>query len=88
MKVSVAAKPLSASVAAASNTMCSFGHPLPAETVFTAELALFINNVCDSLNMNCVGNYKKSVILFSKESVSHYSQHIQFWYEALMEIEQ
>lgn len=54
MKVSIAAKIFSNTVAATIETLCSCSTVLPAEAIYTAEFVSDMNNLFDSLNSNTI----------------------------------
>lgn len=82
MKVSVAAKTLSYTVAAALEAMCSGGQ-LPSEAIHTAEFVAEIDSLFDSLNSS--GNFREPKVL--RRPLTEKSRHLNFWKDAIAKIE-
>ncbi|KAJ8971075.1 hypothetical protein NQ314_000908 [Rhamnusium bicolor] len=77
MKVNIAARTLSASVASAIESMIS--NPtsgLPSEAINTAEFVSDMDNLFDSLNSRLIKTSNGSSL---KSSVTRYSPHVTFW---------
>lgn len=79
MKVSVAAKTLSYTVACAIESMCSNTNLLPSEALHTAEFVGDIDQLFDSFNGSGKFNCLKPLL----RPLSNKSRHLMFWEEIL-----